>query len=234
MFYTSTAVLCRSAVTLSTDFKEYWEKDPNEPFATPAIKNEVEMNKLKTEKLEKLTQHLAAKVTDRINAFLDYLYYLQKRVIGREEHRVKFDHYTMKIKEIRVEFDKTLAAGKIEAQKDKERRERNELKYENAKIDYEIITKRVTHELISAYHARFSWMSPAFSEMVKTQVSPSSSSSSSSSSSFFFFCFVVFLFFFFFCFSFCFCFFFFVSDLPPPHPPSPYLFFFVHLISCSL
>lgn len=48
----------------------------------------------------------------------------QKRVVTREEARLKFDHYNLKIVDLRREHEKTLAKGKPESAKDQERRER--------------------------------------------------------------------------------------------------------------
>lgn len=107
---------------MADDFKQFYEKAPELAFTTAALKNEVEMSKLDSEKHDKFAAHIADKVSARLELWIQSINDLQKRVVAREQARSIYLHYHSKIAEIRIDHEKLLASGKAESSSDTERR----------------------------------------------------------------------------------------------------------------
>ena len=159
----------RSAHKLAEDFKECFEKLDMQ-YTVPVIKYEVEMLNLRDNKCATLEKHVADKIGSKLRLWLEFLYELQKLVSLREECRVRYDHYLRKISSIRQVYEALLAKGEVENPVDKERRQRNEKKFEQSKHFFEKANGVASQGLNAAWSQRFLWINVIMLETIKTQI----------------------------------------------------------------
>jgi len=124
---------------------------------------------IKDEKVPILEKMMDEHVTKTVNKWNVQLAQIKKRMEDRENVRRIYDHYFDKITSLRQANEKILKKGKAPTMKEKEKLERNETKFLEAKKTYETENEKVCAEMKECWDNRFSFIDPIFRKVVTTE-----------------------------------------------------------------
>mmetsp|Transcript_13906 Transcript_13906/g.26356 ORF Transcript_13906/g.26356 Transcript_13906/m.26356 type:complete len:359 (-) Transcript_13906:286-1362(-) len=148
----------------------YYEDNPGMPMhALLGKMKDFHQDNVET-KYPLLVKTVDERVSKALDEFTKELGQVRARVKVRNEARLSFDHYRVKIDGLRKEREKYVSQGNLAAWKNKEKFKRNEEKFEASKLRYDTLNAAVMKEMQKLYNKRFTHINNFTSSFVKMQM----------------------------------------------------------------
>lgn len=147
----------------------YYEDEPKEPMHKILDTFRLMQKDTLTTKYPLLVKTVEERVNASLQRLTEEISRVQARIKLRNDARLSYDHYTVKLAGLKKERDKVISQGKLASWKNRDRYERNGRKFEDSKKNYEFLNSAVTDEIQALLDDRFLHINAFCTACVKMQ-----------------------------------------------------------------